>query len=95
MGADHSFYVKTIETHARAFLSLNISAIGAVYWQQNSDEITGKYTAGPQDIGQHFEVILYIFVPFLSQTSNFFREQQTGTSKTLPMNRFWCQIVIV
>jgi hypothetical protein len=30
MGADHSFYVKTIETHARAFLSLNISAIGTV-----------------------------------------------------------------
>ena len=30
MGADHSFYVKTIETHARAFLPLNISAIGTV-----------------------------------------------------------------
>ena len=26
--ANHSFYVKTIETHARTFLSLNISAIG-------------------------------------------------------------------
>ena len=25
MGADHSFYVKTIETHSRAFLPLNIS----------------------------------------------------------------------
>ena len=29
-GADHSFYVKTIETHARAFLPLSISAIGTV-----------------------------------------------------------------
>ena len=31
MGADFSFYVKTIETHARAFLTLNILAIGMVY----------------------------------------------------------------
>ena len=31
MGADHSFYMKTIETHARAFLPLNISAIGTVH----------------------------------------------------------------
>ena len=33
MGADardYSFYVKTIETHARAFLALNILAIGRV-----------------------------------------------------------------
>ena len=30
MGADHSFYVKTIETHARTFLPLNISAVGSV-----------------------------------------------------------------
>ena len=27
---DYSFYVKTIETHARAFLTLNILAIGRV-----------------------------------------------------------------
>jgi hypothetical protein len=33
MGADHSFYVKTIETHARAFLPLNISAVGTVLCQ--------------------------------------------------------------
>ena len=26
MGADYAFYVKTIETHARTFLPLNISA---------------------------------------------------------------------
>ena len=32
MGADYSFYVKTIETHARAFLPLNISAIGTVLY---------------------------------------------------------------
>ena len=31
MGADHSFYVKTLETHARAFLpALNISAVCSV-----------------------------------------------------------------
>ena len=35
MSADHSFYVKTIETHARAFLPLNISAIGTVYYSSN------------------------------------------------------------
>ena len=31
MGADYSFYVKIIETHARTFLTLNILAIGRVY----------------------------------------------------------------
>ena len=30
MGANYTFYVKTIETHARAFLTLNILAIGKV-----------------------------------------------------------------
>ena len=30
MGADYSFHVKTIETHARTFLTLNILAIGRV-----------------------------------------------------------------
>ena len=30
MGADHTFYVKTIETQVRAFLPLNISTIGTV-----------------------------------------------------------------
>ena len=30
MGAEYSFYVKTIETHARAFLTLNILAMGRV-----------------------------------------------------------------
>ena len=30
MGADYTFYVKTIETHTRAFLTLNILAIGRV-----------------------------------------------------------------
>ena len=31
MGADYTFYVKTIETHTNAFLTLNILAIGRVY----------------------------------------------------------------
>ena len=30
VGANYSFYVKTIETHERAFLALNILAIGRV-----------------------------------------------------------------
>ena len=30
MGADHSFYVKTIETHARAFFKVIIFSIGSV-----------------------------------------------------------------
>ena len=30
MGADYSLYVKTIETYARAFLTLNILTIGRV-----------------------------------------------------------------
>ena len=34
MSADYSFYVKTIEIHARAFLTLNILAIGRVYEQR-------------------------------------------------------------
>ena len=31
MGADYSFYVKTVGNHARAFLALNISAVGSVF----------------------------------------------------------------
>jgi hypothetical protein len=31
MDADYSFYVKTIETYARAFKALNVSAIGRVH----------------------------------------------------------------
>ena len=34
MDADYSFYLKIIETHARAFLTLNILAIGRVYEQR-------------------------------------------------------------
>ena len=32
MGAESLFYVKSIETHARAFLTINIPSIGTVYW---------------------------------------------------------------
>ena len=35
MGADYLFYVKTIETHARAFLTFNILAIGWVFYYVN------------------------------------------------------------
>ena len=34
MGADYTFYVKSIETHARTFLPLNISAISSVCGEQ-------------------------------------------------------------
>ena len=40
MGADYFFYVKTIETHARAFLALNILAIGRVQPVGKSNEIS-------------------------------------------------------
>ena len=33
MDADYTFYVKSIETHVRAFLPLNISAVSSVYCQ--------------------------------------------------------------
>jgi hypothetical protein len=36
MGADYSFYVKTIETHAPAFLTLNILAVGRVTGLSNT-----------------------------------------------------------
>ena len=36
MDADHSFYVKTIETHARTFLPLNISAVCSVSTLESS-----------------------------------------------------------
>jgi hypothetical protein len=37
MDADYLFYVKNIETHARAFLPLNISAIGTVFFDTVSN----------------------------------------------------------
>ena len=39
MGADYSFYVKTIETHNPAFLTLNILAIGRVYVVQRRRKV--------------------------------------------------------
>ena len=32
LGAEYLSYMKSIETHARAFLTLNILSIGTVYW---------------------------------------------------------------
>ena len=34
MGANYSFYVKTIETHARAFFKIIIFSIGSVFLDQ-------------------------------------------------------------
>ena len=42
MGADYSFYVKSIETHARTFLPLNISAIGTVWMNSGMEVILVK-----------------------------------------------------
>ena len=47
MGADYLFYVKTIETHARAFVKVIIFSIGSVHnldknWQ-NSELCTVKF----------------------------------------------------
>ena len=39
MGANYSFYVKIIEPYARAFLVLNILAIGRVLSDPISDQI--------------------------------------------------------
>ena len=36
LGAENLSYVKSIETHARAFLPLNISAISSVQWTKNN-----------------------------------------------------------
>ena len=40
MGAEYLFYMKSIETHARAFLALNILGIGTVqyktWWQSKT-----------------------------------------------------------
>ena len=38
MGANHSFYVKSIETNACAFLPLNISAIDTVIWAGRAEQ---------------------------------------------------------
>ena len=37
MGAEYSFYMKSIETHARAFLALIILGIGTVKSVKNGD----------------------------------------------------------
>ena len=42
MDADSTFYVKSIETHVRAFLPLNISAVGSVIGDQNIRYLISK-----------------------------------------------------
>ena len=34
MDADYTFYVKSIDTHVRTFLPLNISAVSSVYQEK-------------------------------------------------------------
>ena len=45
LGADYSFYVKNIETHARAFWPLNISAVGSVYYLGPAETLEGPMTS--------------------------------------------------
>ena len=44
MGADYAFHVKIIETYARAFLALNILAIGRVGSQRCNQKVYMKRT---------------------------------------------------
>ena len=46
MGADYSFYVKTIEIHARSFLTLNILSIGTV-----ESEYVTRFEKNPNILG--------------------------------------------
>ena len=60
MGADYSFYVKTIETHARAFLTLNILAIGRVICMQHRQSCPAL--VGPVVKSPWFTVIVHYVV---------------------------------
>ena len=54
MGAHYSFYVKTIETHARASLTLNILALGRVYSHS-------YYTYGVDQLEDVNKNLVYVF----------------------------------
>ena len=45
MDADYTFYVKSIETHVRAFLPLNISAVSSVTVGKSKVEISQNFKA--------------------------------------------------
>ena len=53
MGAEYSFYMKSIETNARAFLALIILPIGSVY---RDVQALGRFTF------YHRDIILYVLV---------------------------------
>ena len=57
MGADHSFYMKTIETHVRTFLPLNISAL----CKTESDNWTGFGGLGGLKLLNFLYVLFKIF----------------------------------
>ena len=60
MGADYSFYVKTIETHARAFFKVIILSIGSVYKETVGAHVFRLYhaiklnTRTCRAVGMHF-----------------------------------------
>ena len=60
MGADYSFYVKTIETHACTFLTLNILAISRV--KKAPSEIILPHCV---ILGEGCCTLLLHFIPFL------------------------------
>ena len=67
MDADYSFYVKTIETNVRAFLPLNISAIGTVSSKKPNFSLfmlvsLQKYTVGHYLLSKNQEnYVIYKF----------------------------------
>ena len=61
MGVVYSFYVKSIENHARAFLTLNILAIGRVLYEGLTSKQAGQ--------GQLIQIYLF------KNVANCFRSQ--------------------
>ena len=53
--ADYTFYVKSIETHVRAYLPLNISAVSSVYYVM-------KVSGSSRICSNYIRVVLYILL---------------------------------
>ena len=68
MDADYSFYVKTIETYARTFLALNISAIGRVVAEVL---LSNLYTVACS----HIAIAAYIHTRFQSKGPPFLQKE--------------------
>ena len=72
MGADHSFYVKAIETHARAFFKVIIFSVSSMYL--DTDIIWGMFIRFKEKKSQLlglFENIFLIFVCCIFKINHF------------------------